>query len=94
MTNFGDFLKNLDFGDIASLFVILHTYNDDDEMRCNDIIDVGYNSTYEYVWFALENGITLLSYAGEKAQYMTIDVDGDEIFHDSYYEATNHLLEV
>ena len=94
MTNFADFLKNLDFGNIASLNVILHAYNDDDEMRCIYIEDIGYDSISGYVWLELENGITLISFAGQIAEYMTIDVNGNKIYHANYYEAINHLLGV
>jgi hypothetical protein len=94
MTNFADFLKNLDSGNIASLNVILHAFNDDDEIRCNDIEDIGYDSISGYVWLELENGITLISYAGQIVEYMTVDVNGNKIYHANYYEATNHLLGV
>jgi hypothetical protein len=94
MTNFADFLNTLGSSDLESLQIILNTYNEDYEIRSNDIEDVGFNKFSGYVWLLLENGITIVSCFGQSAEFLTIDNSGNEIFHDTYYEATNHLLGV
>ena len=94
MTNFSDFLNTLGSSDLESLQIILNTYNEDYEIRSNDIEDVGFNKFSGYVWLLLENDITIVSCFGQSAEFLTIDNRGNEVFHENYYEATNHLLGV
>jgi len=90
MTNFADFLNSLGSSDLESLQIILNTYNEDYEIRSNDIEDIGFNKFSGYVWLLLENGISILSCFGQSVEFMTIDSRGNEIFHDTYYDAINH----
>ena len=90
MTNFADFLNSLGSSDLESLQIILNTYNEDYEIRSNDIEDIGFNKFTGYVWLLLENGISILSCFGQSVEFMTIDSRGNEIFHDTYYDAINH----
>ena len=90
MINFADFLNTLGSSDLESLQIILNTYNEDYEIRSNDIEDVGFNKFSGYVWLLLENGITIVSCFGQSAEFLTIDNRGNEVFHENYYEAINH----
>jgi|694.fasta_scaffold62602_3 hypothetical protein len=94
MTNFADFLNTLGASDMRSLIIILQTYNNDYKIKSNGIEDIGFNTNSGYVWLLLGDGITIVSCFGQSAEFMTIDDNGNEIFHDTYYEATNHLLGV
>ena len=94
MTNFADFLNTLGASDMRSLNIILQTYNNDYKIKSNGIEDIGFNTNSGYVWLLLGDGITIVSCFGQSPEFMTIDNRGNEIFHDSYYEATNHLLGV
>ena len=94
MTNFADFLNTLGASDMKSLNIILQTYNNDYKIKSNGIEDIGFNTNSGYVWLLLGDGITIVSCFGQSAEFLTIDNCGNEIFHDTYYEATNHLLDV
>jgi hypothetical protein len=94
MTNFADFLNTLGASDMRSLIIILQTYNNDYKIKSNGIEDIGFNTNSGYVWLLLGDGITIVSCFGQSAEFLTIDNRGNEIFHDTYYEATNHLLGV
>ena len=90
MTNFADFLNSLGSSDLESLQIILNTYNEYYLICSNDIEDIGFNKSSGYVWLLLENGISILSCFGQSVEFMTIDSRGNEIFHDTYYDAINH----
>jgi hypothetical protein len=90
MTNFADFLNTLGSSDMESLNIILHTYNDDYEIRSIDIEDVGFNKYSGYVWLMLANQITIVSCFGRSAEFLVTDFSGNEIFLDNYYDALNH----
>jgi len=90
MTNFADFLNSLGSSDLESLQIILNTYNEYYLICSNDIEDIGFNKSSGYVWLLLENVITILSCFGQSVEFMTIDSRGNEIFHDTYYDAINH----
>jgi len=94
MTNFADFLNTLGASDMRSLIIILQTYNNDYKIKSNGIEDIGFNTNSGYVWLLLGDGITIVSCFGQSAEFLTIDNRGNEIFHDTYHEATNHLLGV
>jgi len=94
MTNFADFLNTLGASDMRSLIIILQTYNNDYKIKSNGIEDIGFNTNSGYVWLLLGDGITIVSCFGQSAEFLTTDNRGNEIFHDTYYEATNHLLGV
>jgi hypothetical protein len=94
MTNFADFLNTLGASDMRSLNIILQTYNNDYKIKSNGIEDIGFNTNSGYVWLLLGDGITIVSCFGQSAEFLTIDNSGNEIFHETYYEATNHLLGV
>jgi len=94
MTNFADFLNTLGSSDLESLQIILNTYNEYYLICSNDIEDIGFNKSSGYVWLLLENGITILSCFGQSVEFMTIDSRGNEIFHDTYYDAINHKFSV
>lgn len=94
MTNFADFLNSLGSSDLESLQIILNTYNEYYMIGSNDIEDIGFNKFSGYVWLLLENGITILSCFGQSVEFMTIDSRGNEIFHDTYYDAINHKFSV
>jgi len=87
MTNFADFLNTLGSSDLESLQIILNTYNEDYEIRSNDIEDVGFNKFSGYVWLLLSNRITIVSRFGQKAEFLVREFSGSEIFYDNYYDA-------
>ena len=90
MTNFSDFLNTLGASDMRSLIIILQTYNNDYKIKSNGIEDIGFNTNSGYVWLLLGDGITIVSCFGQSVEFMTIDSRGNEIFHDTYYDAINH----
>lgn len=90
MERIADFLNSLGSSDLESLQIILNTYNEDYEIRSNDIEDIGFNKFSGYVWLLLDNGISILSCFGQSVEFMTIDSRGNEILHDTYYDAINH----
>jgi hypothetical protein len=90
MTNFADFLNTLGASDLESLQIILNTYNQDYEIRSNDIEDLGFNKFSGYAWLLLNNGITIVSCFGQSAEFLVTEFSGKETFYDNYYEAINH----
>jgi len=58
------------------------------ECPCEDIMEVGFNENSEYVYIALENGISIGSLLGNDVEYLVTDFeDGTEYFLDTYQEA-------
>ena len=62
---------------------------------CEYIEMVGFNPNSGYVYIALDNGIQIGSYLGQRVEFIVMDFEtGEESFFDSYFLANNFLAEV
>lgn len=53
---------------------------------------IGFNSKSDYMYIALENGVTIGSHYGKDVEYIVCDPDtGEEEFLDSYDSAIDYL---
>ena len=87
-----DFINSLKCSDLQSFVLVLQAYNSQYETRNLNIEDIGFNMYSGYVYFALENGITIASCFGQPVDYIvTNDRNGEENFFDTYSEAINFL---
>jgi hypothetical protein len=54
-----------------------------------EITEVGFNPNSGYVYIALENGISIASFMGQRVQFLVTDFEnGEEFFFDNYRLAT------
>jgi hypothetical protein len=57
-----------------------------------DIMQIGFNNNSGFIYIALENGVTIASQFGKKAQYIVTDYNsGEEHFLETYKAALNKL---
>jgi hypothetical protein len=61
------------------------------ECPSEEIMGIGFNPNSDYVYIALENGISICSCMGHQVDYLVTNFyNGNETFYDTYKEATQH----
>ena len=92
MKTITEFINCLKSSDHQSFILVLQAYNRQYETRNQEIEDIGFNTFSGYVYFLLENSITIASCFGQPVCYIvTNDRNGEENFFDTYSEAINFL---
>ena len=92
MKTITEFINCLKSSDLHSFMLVLQAYNSKHETRKQEIEDIGFNTYSGYVYFLLENSITIASCFGQAVNYIVInDRNGEENFFDTYSEAINFL---
>lgn len=63
-----------------------------DNSPCEEIMMIGFNENSGYTYIALENGIQIASFIGQRVEYIVTDFrDGEEYFFDNYTHAEKYL---
>ena len=86
LTPYCKFVENLGSSDLESAIKVHDAYL----RNCHGepIIDIGMNQYTGYVYFALENGISIASRFGQDVDYIKVDLEsGEEDFFDTYEQA-------
>ena len=87
-----EFINSLKCSDLQSFVLVLQAYNSQYETRNLNIENIGFNTYSGYVYFHLENDITICSCFGNSVEYLTTNYrNGEENFFDTYSEAINFL---
>jgi hypothetical protein len=87
-----DFINSLKCSDLQSFVLVLQAYNSHYETRNLNIENIGFNTYSGYVYFHLENDITIASCFGQPVEYIvTNNRNGEENLFDTYSEAINFL---
>ena len=87
LTPYCKFVENLGSSDLESAIKVHAAYL----RNCHrePIIDIGMDQYTGYVYFTLENGISIASCFGQDVEYIKYDFDnGEDYFFDTYEEAT------
>ena len=80
--------ENIAYCEAKGLSVVFQSYSDN--CAGESIIEsgIGFNSNSGYVYIALENGISICSRFGKKAEFLVTNFEnGEESFFDNYEEA-------
>ena len=86
LTPYCRFVENLGSSDLESAIKVHDAYL----RNCHGepILDIGMDQYTGYVYFTLENGISIASKFGQDVDYIKYDFDnGEEYFFDTYEEA-------
>ena len=87
-----NFINSLKSADLQSFINVLEAYNSDYETRKLEIEHIGFNTNSGYIYFALENGISIISAFGRSVDFLvTNNRNGEEYFFDTYEEALSYL---
>ena len=88
-----EFLNNLGSLDFESWVLVNRAYQD--YAKGEEIMECGFNQNSDYVYIALENGITICSCFGQDVDYLVTDWEtGEEHFCDTIEEAENMYSEI
>jgi len=86
LTQYCKFVENLGSSDLESAIKVHDAYL----RNCHgeSIMDIGMNQYTGYVYFALDNGISIASCFGQDVEYIKFDFEtGEEKFFNTYQEA-------
>lgn len=86
LTPYCRFVENLGGSDLESAIKVHDAYL----RNCHgeSIMDIGMNQYTGYVYFALDNGISIASCFGQDVEYIKVDFEtGEEEFFNTYQEA-------
>ena len=71
------------------LSIVFNAYSE--QCAGEDIMEIGLNKNSNYVYIALENGISICSNLGREVEFLVTDSNnGEETFYDTYEEAQKH----
>lgn len=71
------------------LSIVFNAYSE--QCAGEDIMEIGLNENSNYVYIALENGISICSNLGRAVEFLVTDFnDGKETFYGTYEKALKH----
>ena len=71
------------------LSIVFNAYSE--QCAGEDIMEIGLNQNSNYVYIALENGISICSNLGSEVEFLVTDSNnGEETFYETYEEAQKH----
>ena len=92
MDSIATFINSLKCSDLKSFGIVIEAYLD--LYNRPDIQDVGFNTSSGYVYFYLENGITIASCFGQTAVFIVDHGFNDDLEFETYFEAYHFLRNV
>jgi hypothetical protein len=89
MDSIATFINGLKSSDLQSFGKVIEAYLD--LYNRPDIEDVGFNTSSGYVYFYLENGITIASCFGQNVVFVVDHGFNDDLEFETYFEAYHFL---